>query len=136
MIETGMLDLSSNKKRLLTPIIRNNITTTITMRQYDRFNLEEEIQNVWQTKDDLNAIAERHYDDPDGPMTADELSNVLIGLSELHETRMKKLWKVFETMIQQKNSFIMMTEEATLGDVLDKIVDDAEKEDNESNTRI
>ena len=29
-------------------------------QQYDRFNLEEEIQNVWQTKDDLDAIAERH----------------------------------------------------------------------------
>ena len=41
--------------------------------KYDRFNLEEEIQNVWQTKDDLDAIAERHYDDPDGPMSADEL---------------------------------------------------------------
>ncbi len=141
MIETGMLDLSSNKKRLLTPIIRNNITTTITMRQYDRFNLEEEIQNVWQTKDDLNAIAERLHDDPDDPlwlMSQAEMGNLLTGLSELHETRMKKLWKVFETMIQQKNSFIMMTEEATLGDVLDKIVDDAEKEDeeNESNTRI
>ncbi len=94
--------------------------------KYDRFNLEEEIQNVWQTKDDLNAIAERHYDDSDGPMSADELSNVLIGLSELHETRMKKLWRVFETMVQQKNSFL--TEEVTMGDVLDKIVDDAEKE--------
>ena len=111
------------------------------MRQYDRFNLEEEIQNVWQTKDDLNAIAERLHDDPDDPlwlMSQAEMGNLLTGLSELHETRMKKLWKVFETMIQQKNSFIMMTEEATLGDVLDKIVDDAEKEDeeNESNTRI
>ena len=94
--------------------------------KYDRFNLEEEIQNVWQTKDDLNAIAERHYDDPDGPMNADELSNVLIGLSELHETRMKKLWKVFETMVRQKNSFL--TEEVTMADALDKIVDDAGKE--------
>jgi hypothetical protein len=103
--------------------------------KYDRFNLEEEIQNVWQTKDDLNAIAERHYDDSDGPMTEDELSNVLIGLSELHETRMKKLWKVFETMIQQKNSFL--TDEVTMSDVLDKVVDDAGKEDeNESNIRI
>ena len=109
------------------------------MRQYDRFNLEEEIQNVWQTKDDLNAIAERLHDDPDDPlwlMSQAEMGNLLTGLSELHETRMKKLWKVFETMVQQKNSFIMMTEEATLGDVLDKIVDDAEKEENESNTRI
>tara|TARA_B110000196_G_C20816348_1_gene507083 strand:- start:105 stop:386 length:282 start_codon:yes stop_codon:yes gene_type:complete len=70
--------------------------------KYDRFNLEEEIQNVWQTKDDLNAITERYYDDPDGPMTEDELSNVLIGLSEFHETRMKKLWKVFETMVKDE----------------------------------
>ena len=94
--------------------------------KYDRFNLEEEIQNVWQTKDDLDAIAERQYDDPEGPMTEDEIGNVLTGLSELHETRMKKLWRVFETMIQQKNSFL--SEEHTMADVLDKIVDDAEKE--------
>ena len=71
-------------------------------QQYDRFNLEEEIQNVWHTKDDLDAIAERVYDDPDGPMTEDQLGNVLIGLSELHETRCKKLWKVFETMVQEE----------------------------------
>ena len=71
-------------------------------QQYDRFNLEEEIQNVWQTKDDLNAITERVYDDPDGPMTEDVLGNVLIGLSVLHETRCKKLWKVFETMVREK----------------------------------
>ena len=71
--------------------------------KYDGFDLETEIQNVWQTKDDLDAIAERHYDDPDGPMSADELSNVLIGLSELHETRMKKLWRVFETMVKEKS---------------------------------
>ena len=35
-------------------------------QKYDRFNLEEQIQNVWQTKDDLNAITARIYDDPDG----------------------------------------------------------------------
>ena len=70
--------------------------------KYDRFNLEEEIQNVWHTKDDLDAIAERVYDDPDGPMTEDEIGNVLIGLSVLHETRCKKLWKVFETMVHEE----------------------------------
>jgi hypothetical protein len=42
------------------------------------------------------------YDDPDGPMTEDEISNVLIGLSELHETRCRKLWKVFETIINEQ----------------------------------
>jgi len=70
--------------------------------KYDRFNLEEEIMNAWQTKDDLDAIIERIYDDPKGPMTEDEIGNVLIGLSELHETRCKKLFRVFETMIEEK----------------------------------
>ena len=95
--------------------------------KYDRFNLEEEIINVWQTRDDLDAVKERIIDDPDGPMTEDQTANILIGLSELFETRCKKLWKVFETMIHQKNSFL--TEEVTMGDVLDKIVDDAAKEE-------
>ena len=71
-------------------------------QEYDRFNLEAEILNVWQTKDDLDAIAERVYDDPDGPLTEDEIGNVLIGLSELHDIRCKKLFRVFETMIKEK----------------------------------
>ena len=95
-------------------------------QQYDRFNLEEEIMNAWQTKEDLDAVTERIMEDTVF-MTEDQIANVLIGLSELHETRMKKLWKVFETMIRQKNSFL--TEEVTMGDVLDKIVDDAGKDE-------
>ena len=71
-------------------------------QEYDRFNLEAEILNVWQTKDDLDAIAERVSDDPDGPLTEDEIKNVLIGLSELHDIRCKKLFRVFETMIKEK----------------------------------
>ena len=71
-------------------------------KEYDRFNLEAEILNVWQTKDDLDAIAERVCDDPDGPLTEDEIENVLIGLSELHDIRCKKLFRVFETMIKEK----------------------------------
>ena len=71
---------------------------------YDYLDLETEIQNVWHTKDDLDAISERIHDDPNGPkMTEDEIGNVLIGLSELHETRCKKLWKVFETMVHEKS---------------------------------
>ena len=72
-------------------------------QKYDRFNLEAEIMHVWQTKDDLDAIAERLIESPNGPMTEDEIGNVLTGLSELHETRMKKLWKVFETMVHEKS---------------------------------
>jgi len=71
-------------------------------QQYDRFNLEEDIQNVWQTKDDLDSIAERLFDDPNGPMTEDEIGNLLVGLSELHNTRCIKLFHVFETMVHEE----------------------------------
>ena len=70
-------------------------------QQYDRFNLEAEILSVWNTKDDLNAITGRMMDDPD-PMTEDDIANVLIGLSELHDIRCKKLFEVFETMVKEK----------------------------------
>ena len=71
-------------------------------QKYDRFNLEAEILSVWNTKDDLQSITSRMMDDPDGPMTEDELTNVLIGLTELHDIRCKKLFNVFEAMIGER----------------------------------
>ena len=72
-------------------------------QKYDRFNLEAEIMCVWNTKDDLESITHRMMDDPDGPMSEDEITNVLIGLSELHDIRCKKLFNVFESMVRNKN---------------------------------
>ena len=72
------------------------------MPQYDRFNLEAEIMHVWQTKDDLDAIAERLIESQNGPMTEDEIGNLLVGLSELHNTRCIKLFQVFETMAKEE----------------------------------
>ena len=69
-------------------------------QKYDRFNLESEIMHVWNTKDDLESITSRMMDDPDGPMTEDQIGNVLIGLSELHDIRCKKLFNVFESMVK------------------------------------
>ena len=68
-------------------------------QKYDRFNLEAEIMCVWNTKDDLESITSRMMDDPD-PMTEDDITNVLIGLSELHDIRCKKLFNVFESMVK------------------------------------
>ena len=95
-------------------------------QQYDRFNLEEEIQKVWGAVEDLDTILYRIMDASEGPPSEDDITTMLMGLKEIHNSRCMKLWDVFETMIRQKNSFL--TEEVTMGDVLDKIVDDAGKE--------
>ena len=94
--------------------------------KYDRFNLEEEIQKVWGAVEDLDTILYRIMDASEGPPSEDDITTMLMGLKEIHNSRCMKLWDVFETMIRQKNSFL--TEEVTMGDVLDKIVDDAGKE--------
>ena len=69
---------------------------------YDRFNLEEEIQKVWQTADDLDTILYRIMDAPDEPPTEDEITNMLIGLKEIHKSRCLKLMDVFESMVEKK----------------------------------
>ena len=71
-------------------------------QQYDRFNLEEEIQKVWSTEEDLNTILYRIMDAHEGPPSEDEVTNMLIGLKEIHKSRCLKLWDVFETMVKDR----------------------------------
>jgi hypothetical protein len=73
------------------------------MTTNDRFNLEEEIQNVWQTTDDLDTILYRIMDAKDGPPSEDEVTSMLIGLKEIHKSRCLKLMDVFESMVENKN---------------------------------
>ena len=70
-------------------------------QQYDRFNLEEEIQNVWYTENDLDSILYRIMDAHEGPPSEDDITTMLMGLKEIHNSRCMKLWDVFETMVEQ-----------------------------------
>ena len=69
-------------------------------QQYDRFDLEEEIHKVWTTEEDLETILYRIMDAPEGPPSEDEITNMLIGLKEIHNSRCMKLWDVVETMVK------------------------------------
>jgi len=71
-------------------------------QKYDRFNLEEEIQNVWYTENDLDSILYRIMDAHEGPPSEDDITTMLIGLKEIHNSRCMKLWDVFETMVHEK----------------------------------
>ena len=90
-------------------------------QQYDRFNLEEEIQNVWYTEKDLDSILYRIMDAHEGPPSVDDITNMLLGLKEIHNSRCIKLWDVFETMVEQdcfKSKEVPIEKE----DFLDEIV--------------
>ena len=70
-------------------------------KHYDRFDLEEEIMNVWQTEDDLDAVVHRMMEDPD-PIPNKEIANLLIAVSKLHDLRCQKLFDIFEKMVIDK----------------------------------
>ena len=76
--------------------------TTQLIHPLIRFNLEEEIQNVWNTENDLDTILYRIMDAKDGPPSEDDVVNMLLGLKEIHKSRCIKLWDVFETMVKEK----------------------------------
>ena len=76
--------------------------TTQLIHPLIRFNLEEEIQNVWNTENDLDTILYRIMDAKDGPPSEDDVVNMLLGLKEIHKSRCIKLWDVFESMVNEK----------------------------------
>ena len=54
-------------------------------------DLEDKIVAAWRTVDDLDTL----YHSSES-LSEDQLMNVLIGVREFHELRMKDLWRVFE----------------------------------------
>ena len=71
-------------------------------QRYDRFNLEEEIQSVWSSVEDLDTILYRIMDASEGPPSEDDITTMLIGLKEIHNSRCMKLWDVFEAMVHEE----------------------------------
>ena len=72
-------------------------------KKNDRFDLEESIQSVWQTEEDLDTILYSIMDATDGPPSQDEIVNMLMGIKELHGARMQKLWDVFEDFVHNEH---------------------------------
>jgi hypothetical protein len=63
----------------------------------DRFNLEESIMSCWNTKDDIELLAETFSNKE---MSEDEIINSIQAISNLHEMRCQKLMNTFEILIE------------------------------------
>lgn len=57
---------------------------------YTYINLEDAIYRAWQTCDDLEMFFKHHGDHPK-PMSEDEVSNMILGIKQLHNMRMEAL---------------------------------------------
>ena len=63
-----------------------------------RFDFEQQLLDCWSVINDINTLADAIYDNPT-PLTDDEISNVLIGISHLYDLKFRKLFKMFEDRI-------------------------------------
>ena len=66
---------------------------------FDRFDFEQQIMKVWSITDDLDLLLEGVLEKD---MSKDDISNVLLGLKELHNMRTEKLFDMFELGIAAK----------------------------------
>lgn len=68
--------------------------------QRNRFDLEDLISRAWSTKEDIDLFVEM-YSDGETPMTEDEVANIMIGLSHIHNMRMQQLEDCVEQLVKQ-----------------------------------
>ncbi len=65
----------------------------------DRFDLEQAIMACWSTADDLDLLVDAVLNEE---MDSDGLSDALLGLQRLHALRAKKVFDIFEALIEAR----------------------------------
>ena len=68
--------------------------------QRDRFDLEQFILRAWTTVEDIELFLEMYADGKE-PMTEDEVANIMIGMSHLHNMRMQQLEDCVNQLVEQ-----------------------------------
>jgi hypothetical protein len=63
------------------------------------YKLEDLIMAAWVTKEDIDLILWTMLDRKE-PATEDELSNLLLGVSALHNSRMNMLFQAYEELLK------------------------------------
>jgi len=62
----------------------------------NRFDLEEQMSACWNTKDDIDLLCESILKND---MSKDEISNALLGISQLHEMRCHRTFETFKVLV-------------------------------------
>lgn len=87
--------------------------TLKTLESIDRFDLEQDIMNCWQIKEDLDTFLHAYMDGP--KMSEDDVANVILGLSSLYQLKFQKCWDTFEQLL--KNGGFTSNQESIMNKV-------------------
>jgi hypothetical protein len=64
-----------------------------------RFQLEQKIMSCWNVVEDIKTLNEQINDGE--PLTADGMSNYLLGLETVYQVKFEQLFALFEKMIKE-----------------------------------
>ena len=65
----------------------------------NRFDLEQQILDLWKITDELDMVYQRVMD---RGMTTDEVANILLGLVSLYNLKFDRCWETFEKCVSKK----------------------------------
>lgn len=63
-----------------------------------RFDFEQQIMECWRVTDDMKILTEEILE---GDYNKDQISNVLIGLEQLYNSRFNKLFRTYEELLKE-----------------------------------
>jgi hypothetical protein len=64
-----------------------------------QFDLEQQIMQLWNTKEDLDLFLEAYYDGPK-TMTQDDVHNIVYGIACMHDIKCDKAFRTFENLLK------------------------------------
>ena len=93
--------------------------------KFDRFDFEQQIMSCWNITTDLKDLNEGVIE---SDLSRDQISNALMGLEQLYQLRFDKLFRQFETLVQEHAQTL---DRDYLGETDETLYDDLENRQQE-----
>ena len=76
------------------------------MKNFDRFDFEQQIMNCWNVTSDIKTVYEYLLDAPLEVGREDKIANMLLGIEALYEAKFDKLFRQFETLVHENSAHL------------------------------
>ena len=72
------------------------------MKNFDRFEFEQQIMECWNVTSDIKTVAKYLMDAPLETGREDKIANMLIGIEALYQAKFEELFRQFEAIIKEQ----------------------------------
>ena len=73
------------------------------MKNFDRFEFEQQIMECWNVTSDVKTVAKYLMDAPLETGREDKIANMLIGIEALYQAKFEELFRQFEAIIKEQH---------------------------------